>query len=283
MMKDEIEQELPEGEVEEEQPVETPKEPEADPESEAEARKYGWRPKSEFDKDPAGWVDAKRFLEIPQTQVKMLRDLRRNDEREKRELREQLARIEGTTKTAIERVREQEKLAYEARIAELEKAKREAAEVGDLRRYDDLQKQQANIRQPAPLPEHVSEPVPQAPPELIAYQQGPTGAWVNNTEAVAFGYEEIERNPSIKRLPVTKQLQWAEARVREFFPELFPQQPQPMRARVDGGGLGGSARRGKGPEDLPPEARQIGSDFVKEGVFKSLEDYAREYFAQEAR
>lgn len=280
-MKDEIEQEEDREEIAEEEQEELVKEPveESDPESEAEARKYGWRPKSEFDRDPSGWVDAKRFLEIPQTQVKMLRDSKRASEKELRELRDQVSRIEGTTKTAIERVREQEKLAYEAKLSEFERSKREAAEVGDMARYDAIQSQQAKLRAPEPIEQPREQP--RIHPDLEVYRQSDAGAWIGNSDATSFGYAEIERNPSIKQLPVGKQLQWVEGRVREHFPELFPQQQQ-RASKVDGGGVAGFQRRGKGADDLPAEARQVGQDFVKEGVFKNLEDYAREYFGQEA-
>jgi hypothetical protein len=72
--------------------------------------------------------------------------------------------------------------------------------------------------------------------------------------------------------------------VREHFPEYFSDQPQrPQFSKVDGGGLGAIGKRGKGPDDLPSEARKVGQDFVSEGIFKSLDEYAASYFAQEKR
>ena len=58
------------------------------------ARKYGWRPKGEFDRDPSGWVDADRFLELPATRLKMTNDAKRELERELKNRDERLARID---------------------------------------------------------------------------------------------------------------------------------------------------------------------------------------------
>lgn len=263
--------------VEEEQDLAPPA---VDPELETEARKYGWRPKEEFDKNPDGWVDAERFLTMPQTQVKIMRDTTRRLEKELKERDTRISRIEGMTKTAVERVREQERQRYEAQMQAIEAAKRSAAEVGDVERYDALSRQQQTIQPPPP----VQEPVQQEqnePPELSAYRE--QNPWMADPLAVRFGAQQIEDNPAVKYLPPLKQVQWVEKRIREFFPEHFQeQQPQPQQRmpKVDGGGIAGFQRRGKGPDDLPPEARKIGQEFVAEGIFKSLDDYAKDYFSQ---
>jgi len=114
------EEQIETGEVPVEAPVETPAEPSPEQvEAEGEARKYGWKAKEEFDLAPEGWVDANRFLELPSTQVKMLRDTRKQLERELRERDEKLSGIERTARTAVEAARKQERERYEAQLAEL--------------------------------------------------------------------------------------------------------------------------------------------------------------------
>ena len=55
---------------------------------------------------------------------------------------------------------------------------------------------------------------------------------------------------------------------------------RPSAAKVDAGGMGMIGRRAKGAADLPPEAAKAAQAFVAEGIFKSVDDYARDYFSQ---
>jgi hypothetical protein len=143
---EEIDTETPETEQE------RPEDAAAREEAEAEARKYGWRPKAEFDRDPDGWVDASRFLELPSTNVKMLRDTKRELERkledERKDRAESFARMEAMQKAIVERTRQQERAKFDAEREQLQKAKREAAASHDLDRYDQLSRREAQLRPP---------------------------------------------------------------------------------------------------------------------------------------
>lgn len=265
-------------EVPVEAPVETPAEPSPEQvEAEGEARKYGWKAKEEFDLAPEGWVDANRFLELPSTQVKMLRDTRKQLEREIRERDEKISGIERTAKTAVEAARKQERERYEAQLAELKTNQRKAAEVGDVETFDRLAAQEAQMRQKAPEVPVREEAKPQLAPEISDYMAANT--WTKNPQAIAFAREAIDRNPEVMMLPPIKQVQWAEKKVQEYFPELFDK-PKAPPARVDGGGLGIPRRSGKSAADLPADVRAIGKEFVEQGLFKDLDAYAKDYFAQ---
>lgn len=258
--------------------VESPEQPTIDPETEAEARKYGWRPKEEFDRNPEGWVDAERFLQLPQTQVKALRDMKRELERSLKERDAKLSNIERTTRIAVDRTREQERARYEAELARIEAAKRDAVANADAEQYDRLTQMQQRIKPPA----DIQAEAPQVPQELSEYMS--TAAWAKDPAALEYARRLIDDSPDLLRLPPLKQVQAAERKVREFFPEHFaePAKPKPAGpARVDGGGLGGAFKRGRSADDLPADARQVGASFVKEGLFKSLDDYAKAYFQQE--
>lgn len=267
-------------ERDEDQPeVEAQDAPQIDPEAEAEARKYGWKPKEEFTLAPEGWVAADRFLELPSTQVKMSRDLTRRLEKDLKARDDEIARISATTAEALGLVRKQERARYEEMLAQFEVAKRQAAEGGDVARYDALTRQQQTIRPPEPE----QTEAPKRPAFVEEYAK--TAAWMQDQNAVAFARAAIDDNREVMRLPPEKQIAWAEKRVREYFPEHFPapEQPKPQFSKVDGGGMGAIGKRGKGADDLPAEARKIAQEFVDEGVFKSLDEYAASYFAQEKR
>ncbi len=266
-------------EVEEEAPAVEPP-PESDPEAEAEARKYGWKPREDFTLAPEGWVDAARFLELPSTQVKITRDLNKRLEREARESREQLARVGEVTRVAVERMRQQEREAYEARVAEIERERRAAVEQGDTQRYDRLTEAQKAIKPPEP----VAEPPPQGVQIATDAQEYLSRTkWASDPAAYKYAGGLIERNPHVMHLPHIKQVQWVDEQLRNsgLFAEHFEApapKPGPAVAKVDPGGLGGMMRRGKSGADLPPDVRKVGEEFVKEGIFANLDEYARDYF-----
>lgn len=274
----EIEQEVLDGQKE---VAEAPQEdiPQVDPEIEADARKYGWKPKEEFTLDPEGWVTADRFLELPSTQRKMTQDINRRLEKELKDRDERLERLTATATQAVELARMQERKRYEEQIAQIEAEKREAADLGDVARYDQLTRHQSTLKAPTDTPVVIK---PQVDPAFQSYLDA--AAWTKDPDAYRFAAMAIDDHPEIQRLPPLKQVQWAETKVREHFPEHFPAQvAKPQFSKVDGGGLGAIGKRGKGADDLPAEAKQVGLEFVKDGIFKSLAEYAASYFDQEKR
>lgn len=276
--------ELQDEQIEEIKDVESDEPDEAvatiDPEIAADARKYGWKPREEFTLAPDGWVDADRFLELPSTQLKMVRDLNRDMTAQLKDRDERLKRVESTSKIAIDRVREQARQDYEARVAAIEAEKRAAVEIGDTDRYDDLSRQQKGLKAPE-IETVAQDAAPNIDPAIEEYFSRNT--WHKDQHAYAFAFNAIETNPTVKALPPSKQLAWAEARVKEHFPELFPEPAAQRQSRVDSGGIGGGFKpRTKGADDLPAEARSAGETFVKEGVYKNLGDYAKDYFSEGA-
>jgi len=277
-MNDDIEQELEddleEGQVEEEQ-AEEEGEPvvQVDPAAEEEARKYGWRPLSEFRGNKDGWVDAARFLELPSTQNKQLRDELKST---RETFAERLDRLDNANKAAMRRAMENQKAEYEREMEALRTRQREAVESGDVETWDRLEQQRNRMQPPTQQPDG-------PPPEVEQYAQSEAGKWVNDPVLKRIGAEAIQSGGMVGR-PVSEQLAYAEKHVRQYFPHMFQQQaeqPKQPRNRVDGGGLGG-AQRGKGVNSLPAEARAAGKEFVEAGIYKSLDDYAKDYWSQEA-
>lgn len=240
-----------------------------DPDTESEARKYGWKPKEEFTRDPEGWVDASRFMELPSTHAKMLRDQKRELERERAELKDQLSRIGQASEEAIERMRAQERAAYEARLAHARNEARQAVENADVEAFDRAQQREAELLRQAPR-----QPQPAPANDLPD--------WAKDREMLGFAVNAIEQTPGIKHLTRERQIAWAERQVRSVFPEKFeapaPQTPAQTVSRVDGGGLAGGLKRGKSEADLPPEAKDAGMRFVAKGVFPNLGEYAKSYW-----
>lgn len=90
-------------------------------------------------------------------------------------------------------------------------------------------------------------------------------------------------NPALSLGEVLKA---TETRMRTIYPDKFSGGQQaiarPSAPAVEGGGGRGAATRqtGRGGASLPPDARKQGQAFVEEGLYKSLEEYAKDYFAE---
>jgi hypothetical protein len=244
-----------------------------------EARKFGWKPKEEYTKPPAGWMEPTRFLEHPSTKVKMLRDEKRAWEQERQELSQRLAGIERATADTVKRARDQERQQYESRLAEVQRQQREAVETADSERFENLRRHEDRLRATAPAPQ------PEVNPEVAAYRE--KNPWVSDPEVGAYAYHLIEANPAVKTLTFANQMKFVEKNVREMFPDRFPilreadiprQRPDPTHSKVDGGGLAGSRR--SLADKLPAEARAAGSRFVKQGLYSSLDEYAKVYLGE---
>lgn len=244
---------------------------------EEEAKKYGWRPKEEFDLAPEGWVDAKRFMEFPTTQNKVLRDEIANVRASvESEFGERFKKLEGTTKAAMDAALQQQKEAYEAKMAEISRGQLKAVEEADTEAYQALEKQKGEL-----TPPKVQGP---QPIDIVA-EYGDKHSWVKEPAMFAQAQQIVGlglQQGTLRTSDAGEQLAFAEAQLKGLFPHKFqaPEAPKPKVTRVDGGGL--ATGGGKGVNSLPPEALAAGREFVESGVFKSMEDYAKTYFAQGA-
>lgn len=274
---DDLQDDLTEGDQGE---GESPAEPDpARVELEAQARKYGWRPQTEFDRAPASWVDADRFLELPATNVKVLRDeMKQRDEDYARKIEE----VTRGTKVAIEAVRKQEQARYEADLAAVRAAKREAVDMADVKAYEAAEQREQSLRAPDATGATEAPSGPQVDPYVQEYAD--KNEWLRNPILFDTAKRLIDANPAALAMAAKDQLAYVETEVRKMYPGYFPaQQPATQRAaRVDSGGLGTGRARGRGADDLPADVRRVAKEFVDEGVFKSIDDYAKTYFAQEA-
>lgn len=261
-----------------------PEQPDPDQiEAENEAKKYGWKPKEAFDLAPDGWVDAKRFLELPSTQNKALRDTKRGLERRLEEAeaarKADLEGVKAASKAALDAVRKQEQERYAADLAAIQRRQREAVSMADTQTFDALERQKAAIKPPE-TPQAAPNPGPS--PDVADYVS--KNEWAQDPALLMEGAQAIEYARQSGRVFATDmdQVKYAESVMKRKYPHLFqPAEPQRQtQSRVDGGGLGGSSRRTKGADDLPADVRDVGREFVAEGVFKSLDDYAKAYFAQ---
>jgi hypothetical protein len=269
---------MEESQIEEHQDdAPTPEEVEAQKAAEEEARKYGWRSRDEFDREPAGWVDADRFLELPQTHVKMFRDENEALKGELGGVKEQLERIGSVQREAVRIARDQERQRYEEELTQITQQQRRAVEEANPEAFDALEQQKQDMQKRAPLPEQQQ---PDVDPAVVKYHQD--NEWAQNPVLWREAVEAIEHLPPDRRGTAEQQLEFAEKTMRLKYPHMFQEKQlaQPQASKVDGGGLGLGRKMGKGVNDLPSDAQKVAREMVEDGIFKSVDDYAKAYWEQ---
>lgn len=275
-MEEEAQEAIEQPLEQEEAPQAAPEPPQVDPETVEEAKKYGWRAKEEFDLAPEGWVDADRFMELPATQRKVLKDQNKALTGQIDELKAQSENVAREAARAAKLAMEQQQRQHQEQIAKLQFEQRKAAEVGDMAEYDRLNAERQKVEgvQPAQQPTQ-----PQRSQEYQAHHQ--SAEWAKDPILWKFAVDAVNQGgDTVLGMRDIDQLKYAEAKVREYFPHKFeaPEPPKPAKpSKVDGGGIGGAAPK-KGINSLPADARKAGKEFVEAGVFKDMEAYAKAYF-----
>jgi hypothetical protein len=261
-------------------------EPSQPNETEQRARAMGWVDKAEY-KGPADkWRPADEFVQRGENEVPILRErtkvLADKVTKQEQEFAARTAALERMAVQALQRQREDLNARYEAAI-------QQAVEVADVNRYHELNRgrQEAlyNFDVQAheairPQQQPASNLVPPDHPDVAQWRQA--NRWFDTDPelaslAVAFTQRNAKANPSIS---LTDNLRAAEEHVRKVFPDAFPQR-RGGPAPVEGGNrMASGGRPGKTAADLPPEARQFAASMVKDGVYKSVDAYAKDYFSQ---
>jgi hypothetical protein len=226
------------------------------------AREMGWAPRDEWRGDPDQWKDAKTFL-------KTTVDINRNLSKDVRELRQTQAQLARTAATITERAVAEERERLTAQF-------REAVEAGDAEAAWKAGQQLNRVEQPNADPAD----------EVADFKA--RNIWFGKDDeatAYAVAHCQVLANKGVSR---AEQVRSAEEAVKKRFPELFqsdqPQRQQPKQQPAVNQPARASrpAPREKGVADLPPDARKAGEDFVRRGRIKSLADYAKVYFEENA-
>ncbi len=267
---------------------------------ESRARAQGWVPKEEFRGPPEKWRDAGEFVRHGEENLPVLRERLRAMERTVNDLRQgqtqhqdTVQRLAKMSEVALQRQREQIVASYEA-------AMRDAATVGDVARYDQLRQDQVQavqnhdrrVYEAGQNPQHQpgyqqpgqQQALPPAPPEFEAWANRNQWFRSNTTlqNALLIEAKDIESQyPGMQPMEVVLQ---AEKAVRRRYADKFgpPAAQSRQPSAVEGGSrFAGGGSRQRSAADLPADARAQGERFIRDGLFKNLNDYARDYFAQE--
>ncbi|UOF81825.1 hypothetical protein [Caudoviricetes sp.] len=267
------------------------------PDTESRARAMGWVPKEEYKGNPDNWRDAGEFVRRGEEILPIVQERNRDLTRRLTELETRLAqrdasyetnikKLEGMTAVALQRQREQLLGSYEG-------AMRQAAASADVERYDQLSRDRDHqlnqfdqrIAQTVRQPE--VQPQQQTPPEAQEWADRNASWFLKdpalNMEAQAIHIALQREHPY---MPLADNLARVEQTIKQRYPQKFgvrtSSQPSVSYGAVEGGGsrIASGGSRQRGVSELPADAKAQGEKFVKQGLFKDLAEYAREYHAQ---
>lgn len=243
------------------------------------AREMGWAPQSEWRGPKESWKSAKEYIRHGSV---IQRDLKtRNDVRE-REFNDRVERIAKVSQKALDNQRRELDERHAQRM-------REAAAVGDLQAFDHAQqRREADLKRfDAEVAETSIKP-PAGQPELPAEVQefGRRNTWFNidpvmTDAAVGLSNRYLTQYPG---MALNERLDLVEREIRKEFSHKFGpangSTTAPKAPQVEGGLRPIKTSAVKGWESLPNEAKQAGNGYIKQGLFKTKDDYAKSYWDQ---
>jgi hypothetical protein len=241
--------------------------PEPEP-VEGEARRLGWKPKEEWRGDTSRWTDAATFVERATIRRETVAELEARLAAKDREMAERLERIERANAAAL-------KAARERVLAE----QRQAVEVGDVAKWEQLDRQRAEFdavpAKPADEPKSAAQQMPAETQEWMRRNTWFTDDDVMRAAAIALADKAAKTGAGVQA-----QLAYVDAEMAKRFPQVRPAARSGAPA-VDPGGFAGARPRAKGWDDIPAEDRKAARMFIEDGTL-TKEQYAKDYWAMGA-
>lgn len=278
--------------------------------TESRARAMGWVSKEEFRGPPDNWRDADEFVRRGEEELPIMRERNRDMTRRLADLEAKLNQRDQTYAQQVQNLERMSTLALQRQrdqlVSSYENAMREAAQMGDVQRYDQLRQDmgQQVHHFDTQVRQHVygqQQRHPQQP--QMDQQNRPAGSdmppddkqtidgWAARNPwftadaelqgAMIMHYSRLQREQP--NMSLRDRMEAAERATKGQYASRFGMAHQPGGQSVEGGGgrVPVSFTRKKGASDLPADARAQGQRFVKEGLFKSMDEYATRYFEQE--
>lgn len=265
--------------------------------TESRARAMGWVPKEDYKGNPDNWRDAGEFVRRGEEILPIVQERNRDLTRKLNELEARLNQKDVEHQTNLKKIERMSEIALvrqrEQLLGSYDQAMRQAAASADVDRYDQLSRDrdqavsQFDNRIRETVAVQPQQQQPQAPPEVQA--------WVERNKSWFLGDEALNMEAQAVHMGLRKKhpfmsheenLKEVERTIKQRYPEKFGIQTQQAAPSISYGAVeGGGSRRpsagggGKTASDLPAEARAAAERFVKQGIFKDVNEYARDYFA----
>jgi hypothetical protein len=245
----------------------------ADDIDEAKLRKLGWVPKAEWKGDPNNWMDPETF------------NKKRGDELS--QLRLQNREMQRTLDDFKEYNRTREERAYKRAMKDLKARKMAAVKDGDEEAYQEIEAEESELKK-----DFEAEPAKKAPPKKDEVEVPPeVDEWVSanpwfDTDVELADAARIYHGTLGKRhpdKPLSELLKMTSEHIKKVFPEKFTESPGKRRSPLERG-RNSTFKPGGGKQktaaDLPEEAREAGKRFIRQGLFKDMNEYAVDYWKE---
>lgn len=278
-------------------------EPSASDGAESKARAMGWVPKEEFKGDPAKWRPADEFVKRGEEVVPILRSRVEKTEQRLHALQQEYEADRTNWEDTFKRMTRMNELALKRQREQLEADRNrrlvEAAALGDV----DTVKKITSEKIPDEEPDERTEAAAPARQEQPKQKLNPTvqravnewvdaNPWYNEDPELHFAANGVSARLRRDKPGLTpdQHLEIVTKEIRRRYADKFGQseasdsgdEREYSAPSVAGGGrVAASGPRRKTARDLPADARTAGEQFVKQGLFKSMEDYAKSYWEQD--
>ena len=250
------------------------------------AREQGWRDADEFEGEPDKFISAKEYLDRAEKILPIVRARERESKKEVQALRKEMEDLKRDAQEQITFAQTRARKELQENYDALKKQRAQAVSDGDGEAFDRIDNEMQTLLRDA-QPKKVEVPADVVPPALktASEQFLDRNKWFQTDErknrlAVVMAQEIIAKRPDLKNNP-------------EFFPELekqlkkeYPEQfGNPRRNGMDSMVEGDSRPSGptksgkKGFRDLPKDAQEAAKRQVKNGLCKSEQEYADNYFS----
>jgi len=257
---------------------------------ESRARNMGWADEESFRGSPDLWVSAEEFVRRGENEIPIMRERLRAMDSNLNKSNLERSRLEGKidslTRSQVDLANSLSKAAYERARKEIEAEKRDAAENGDLDRFD---RAQSKIDDLDTAVEKVQPPEPPATnqqsgdhPDFAGWvSQNP---WYNDdyemsSEADRYGAFMVSKG---RATPGRDVYDKTTAHIKKKYPEKFGAKPLPAgQASVEAGsgsmgaGNAGGAKK-RSYNGLPADAKAACDMLVAEGIL-TKEQYVKDY------
>lgn len=240
----------------------------------ADARQHGWVPKDEFKGDPNRWVDAETFNTRADEVMPLLK-------KQNEHLKRELADVKKSTRRIVDHFeKDRQRL-----LSELEAKMEKAVEVGDVAGFKSLQKESADLAKEAPTPEYTRAEALEAFDAFRDanpwFDRGNLGSATDTEkDALAYYYRMEEKHMErTKDLAPAAFFALIEGLVKEKYPSILAKAPRQKPPSDVAGATNGRqpGPRGKGFNDLPPEAQRAADKWIKQGLIKDRAAYLASY------
>lgn len=261
--------------------------------NEKEARSQGWVPKEEFRGKETDWIEAEVFVQRGREINPILRKsnerLQKELDKHKQDLADLRIGVEEFKKFQKD-LTEKKIASFETEIASLREQKKLAISSGDGElavqlddQMDAVKEARATAKEEAKVVVKEEVKAPVTNPKIEAWVED--NAWYKNSPAMAAQANELAEgirngNPFFNEEQFLVALD--KALEETYTPEKLGRKTKaknPMDSGTSTSTSSGSSKGKNSYESLPPEAKDACDMFVKQGLYKTKQDYVNEYYA----